>query len=95
MGEHNICDEVYKESYNVCVNKLKNDVNIRVTVASFSVCPLLDTGSTIPPINWELYNQIKQTTKIVVNICEKLCTLADGSTMNLKTIIFGTVIINK
>ena len=26
----NICDEVYKESYNVCVTKLKNDNKISV-----------------------------------------------------------------
>ena len=29
----NICDEVYKESYNVCVTKLKNDNKISVNVA--------------------------------------------------------------
>ena len=32
---------------------------------------LLDTGSTISTINLELYNKIKQTTKLVVNICKK------------------------
>ena len=67
----NICDEVYKESYNVCVTKLKNDNKISVNVAGYSVCALLDTGSTISTINWELYNKIKQTTKLVVNICQK------------------------
>ena len=64
----NICDEVYKESYNVCVTKLKNDNKISVNVAGYSVCALLDTGSTI---NLKLYNKIKQTTKLVVNICKK------------------------
>ena len=63
----NICDEVYKESYNVCVTKLRNDNKISVNVAGYSVCALLDTGSTI---NLELYNKIKQTTKLVVNICK-------------------------
>ena len=64
---HNICDEVYKESYNVCVTKLKNDNKISVNVAGYSVCALLDTGSTISTINLELYNKIKQTKKLVVS----------------------------
>ena len=71
----------------MCVTKLKNDNKISVNVAGYSVCALLDTGSTISTINWELYNKIKQTTKLVVNICKKQCNLADGSTMNLETII--------
>ena len=91
----NICDKVYKESYNVCVTKLKNDNKISVNVAGYSVCALLDTGSTISTINWELYNKIKQTTQLVVNICKKQCTLADGSTMNLETIISVPVKIDK
>ena len=37
----NICDEVYKESYNVCVTELKNDNKISVNVADYSVCALL------------------------------------------------------
>ena len=65
IRRRNICDEVYKESYNVCVTKLKNHNKISVNVAGYSVCALLDTGSTI---NWELYNKIKQTTQLVVNI---------------------------
>ena len=68
-------------------NQVENDNKISVRVVGYSVCALLDTGSTISTINLELYNQIKQTTKLVVNICEKQCTLANGSTMNLKTII--------
>ena len=91
----NICEEVYIESYNVCVTRLKNDNKISVNVAGYSVCALLDTGSTISTINWELYNKIKQTTKVVVNICKKQCTLADGSTMNLETIISVPVKIDK
>ena len=51
------------------------------------MCALLETGSTISTINLELYNKIKQTTKLVVKICGKQYTLADGSTMNLETII--------
>ena len=43
----NICDEVYKESYNMCVTKLKNDNKISVDVAGYSVSALLNTGSTI------------------------------------------------
>ena len=72
----NICDEVYNESYNVCVTKLKNYNKISVNVAGYSVCALLDTGSTISTINWELYNKIKQTTKLVVNICKKTMYLS-------------------
>ena len=37
------------------------------------MCPLLDTGSTMSTINFELYNEIKQTTKSIVNIGEKQC----------------------
>ena len=65
----NICDELYKENYNVCVTKLKNDNKIRGHVTGYSVCVLLDTGSTISTINSELYNKIKQSTKLVVKIC--------------------------
>ena len=72
----NICEDVYKESYNVCVTKLKNDNKISVNVAGYSVCALLDTGSTISTINWELYNKIKQTTKLVVNKCKKTMYLS-------------------
>ena len=82
-----ICAEVYKESYNVCVTKLKNDNKISVNVADYSVCALLDTGSTISTINLELYNQIKQTMKLVVIVCGKPCTLADGSIMNLERVL--------
>ena len=67
----NICDEMYKESYNMCVIRLKNDNKISVHVAGSSVCALLDTDSTISTINLELNNKIKQTTKLVVNICKK------------------------
>ena len=68
---HNIFDEVYKESYNMCVTRYKNDNKISVNVAGYNVCALLDTGSTISTINLELYNKIKQTTELVVNICIK------------------------
>ena len=71
MRGRNIFDEVYKKSYNMCVTRLKNDNKISVNVAGYSVCALLDTGSTISTINLELYNKIKQTTKLVVNICKK------------------------
>ena len=64
----NIYDELYKENYNVCVTKLKNDNKIRVHVTG-RVSVLLDTGSIISTINSELYNKIKQSTKLVVKIC--------------------------
>ena len=60
----NICDEAYKESYKVCVTKLKNDTKISVKVTGYSVCALLDTDSSSSTINLELYNKIKQTTEI-------------------------------
>ena len=56
----------------MCITKLKNDNKISVNVEGYSVCALLDTGSTISTINLELYNKIKQTTKMVVNICTKM-----------------------
>ena len=73
---HTICDKLYKESYNVCVTKLNNDRKISVNIAGYSVCALLDTDSTISTINLELYNKIKQTTKIVVNIYKKTMYLS-------------------
>ena len=79
----------------MCVTKLKNDNKISVCIADYSVCTLLDTGSTISTINLELYNKIKQITKLVANICEQQCTLADGLTMNLVTIISVPVKIDK
>ena len=51
---HNIYDEVYKESYNVCVTKLKNDNKISVNVVCYSVCALLDTGSTFQQLIWTI-----------------------------------------
>ena len=72
----NICEEVFKESYYVCVTKLKNDNKISVNVDGYSVCELLDTGSTTSTINLELYNTIKQTTKLVVNIYAKTMYLS-------------------
>ena len=61
---------MYKESYNVCVTKLNNDSKINDNVTGYSMCALLDNSSTISTINLELFNQIKQTAKFVVNICE-------------------------
>ena len=55
----------------MCVTKLKNDNKISDNVAGYIICALLDTGSTVSTINLELYNKIKQTTKLVVNICKK------------------------
>ena len=57
MCDKNHVYTVYKESYNVCVTKLKNDNKISVNVAGYSVCALLDTGSTISTINLELYSR--------------------------------------
>ena len=68
----------------MCVTKLKNSNKISVNVEGYSVCTLLDTGSTI---NLEQYNKIKQTTELVVKICEKQCTLVEGSTEKCKKII--------
>ena len=69
--------------------QVEDDTKMSVNVAGYSVCALLDTGSTISTINLELYNKIKQTTKSVVNICiKKQCTLPDGSTINLETFIY-------
>ena len=49
-----MCDEEYKESYNVYVTKFKNDNKISVNVAGYSVCASFDTGSRISTINLEL-----------------------------------------
>ena len=76
-------------------NQVENDNTISVNVAGYMMCELFDTGTTISTINLEIYNKIKQTLKLGVSICEKQCTLADGSTMNLKTIIYVPAKIEK
>ena len=73
----NICDEVYIESYNVCVTKLKNDNKISVNVAGYSICALLDAGSTISKNN--LVNNIEsKLTTINLNPRVEQIHLADS-----------------
>ena len=81
---------MYKESYNVCATKLKNDNKISVNVAGYSVCALLDTGSPISTINWEPYNYIKQTTQLVVNICIKKMYLSRWFNNELRNDYFSS-----
>ena len=49
-----------------CVAKLKNYNKICVIVAGYSVCALLDTGSTISTINCGLADKIKETSNVIV-----------------------------
>ena len=71
-GDNNHCD-VYRESYNTCVAKLKNDNKICVIVEDYSVCVLLNTGSTISTINCGLVDKIKETSNVIVKSCAKQC----------------------
>ena len=72
---------------------MKNDNKISDNLAGYSVCALLDTGSTISTINLELYNKIKQNTKLVLNICKKKMYLSRW--FNLEAIIYVPVKIDK
>ena len=47
MRGENIYKQLHKDSYNMCVTKLKNDNKISVFVAGYEVCAMIDTGSTI------------------------------------------------
>ena len=68
-AEHKLilCEErtfIYKDSYNMCVTKLKGDNKISVFVAGNEVCAMIDTGSTISVISSDLFQKMEQTTKV-------------------------------
>ena len=56
--------QIYQNSYNMCVTKLKYDNKISVFVAGYEVCAMEDTGSTSSVINSDLFQKMKQTTKM-------------------------------
>ena len=64
MRGENIYKQLYRDSYNICVTKLKDDNKISVFVAGYEVCAMIDTGSTISVISSDLFQKMKQTTKV-------------------------------
>ena len=91
----NVFKQIYQDSYDMCVTKLENDNKISVSVAGYEVCAMIDTGSTISVISSDLFQKMKQTTKVSVNKCEKQCVVANGSNINLDTIVSVPVKIGK
>ena len=69
------------------VTSLRDTNKIYVSVAGFKVCALLDSGATLSTINHVIYNQLKTRSDIQLINCFRQCVLADGSTINLNTII--------
>ena len=74
--------EIYQDSYNMGVTKLTYDNKISVFVAGYEVCAMIDTGSTISVINSDLFQKMKQTTKVDIKKCDRQCMVANGSNIN-------------
>ena len=55
--------QIYQDSYNMCVTKLKYDNKISVFVAGYEVCAMIDTGSTIFVINSDLFQKLDRQRK--------------------------------
>ena len=87
--------QIYQDSYDMCVTKLENDNKISVSVAGYEVCAMIDTGSTISVISSDLFHKMKQATKVSVKKCDKQCMVANGSNINLDTIVSVPVKIGK
>ena len=79
----------------MCVAKLKNDNKICVYVAGYEVCALIDTGSTISVINSDLFQKMKEKTKVDTKKCNRQCVVANGSNINLDTMVYVPVKIGK
>ena len=72
----------------MCVTKLKDDNKISVCfVDGYKLCAMIDTGSTISVISSELFQKMKQTTKVDIKKCDRQCMVANGSNINLDTIV--------
>ena len=95
MRGENIYKQIYQDTYNMCVAKLKNDNKICVYVAGYEVCALIDTGSTISVINSDLFQKMKERTKVDIKKCNRQCVVANGSNINLDTIVSVPVKIGK
>ena len=91
----NVFKQIYQDSYDMCVTKLENDNKISVSVAGYEVCAMIDTGSTISVISSDLFQKMKQATKVSVKKCDKQCMVANGSNINLDTIVSVPVKIGK
>ena len=79
----------------MCVTKQKYDNNISVFVAGYEVCTMIDTGSTISVISSDLFQKMKQTTKVDIKKCDRQCMVANGSNINLDTIVYVPMKIGK
>ena len=87
--------QIYQDSYNRCVTKLKYDNKISVLVAGYAVCAMIDTGSTNSFISSDLFQKMKQTTKVDIKKCDRQCMVSNGSNINLDTIVSVPVKIGK
>ena len=87
--------QIYQDSYNMCVTKLKYGNKISVLVAGYEVCAMIDTGSTICVISSDLFQKIKQTAKVDIKKCDRQCMVANGSNINFDTIVSVPVKIGK
>ena len=79
--------QIYQDSYNMCVTKLKYDNKISVFVSGYEVCSMIDTGSIISVISSDLSQKMKQTTKVDIQKCDRQCMVANGSNIHLDTIV--------
>ena len=61
---YNVFKQIYKDSYNMCMIKLKYDNKIRGFRAGYEVCAMIDIRSTISVINSDLFQKMKLTTKV-------------------------------
>ena len=52
-------------------DKAENDNKISVFVAGYEVCAMIDTGSTISVISSDLFQKMKQTTKVDIKKCDR------------------------
>ena len=62
-----------------------NQVSVMINNSNFRA--IIDTGSTISTLNQAVYDQIRAHSVIKTTKCNKQCTLADSSTINLETIV--------
>ena len=91
MREENMYKQIYQDSYNMCVTKLKYDNKNIVLVDGYEVCAMIDTGSTICVNSSDLFQKMKQTTKVDIKKCDRQCMIANGSNINLDTIVYVSV----
>ena len=56
---------------------------------------MIDTGSTISVISSDMFQKMKQTTKVDIKKCDRQCMVANDSNINLETIVSVLMKIDK